>query len=435
MRRKIIISVLVVAILLIAGYAYWVYPPAVCCPAITGDNSGGAIAIYEVYKFLRKHDFYVQKIGPEGDFIWGEKGILIGSGYKSGYGIFGLRAVNDGSGGAVVMWRESLRQPPYAQTHVVKIDSGGSVQWRRDIPAAGQAIPDGSGGVIIAYTDDDMNMSALKIDTEGNLPWGGDGVPLNMGDSYLSDIASDNSGGVIVVRYGVGNISAQRLDSRGNVLWQTGGVEVYGGPAGEARVVSDGSGGAIIVFERNIPCEDGIGSCDSDIYAQRVDAEGKVLWGPDGVPICIGPSKPYEPKIVADGAGGAIIFFEDFEEGFAIYAQRIDANGYKLWPEDVQVWKGTYYSVVSDGFGGAISVWDERAQRLDTTGRKMWGLNGTTATLNSRGWYLISADGCGGVLVSWSASRYILDETASYVQRVDAEGNLPWGDEGILLNP
>lgn len=437
MRRKIIISVLVVAILLIAGYAYWVYPPSVGCPAITSDNSGGAIAIYEVYKFLRKHDFYIQRISPEGDFLWGQKGILIGTGYKSGYGIFGLCAVNDGSGGAIVMWRESLRQPPYAQTHVVKIDSEGNVQWQRDVPAADQAIPDGLEGVIIAYTDPYDQISVLKIDTEGNLPWGEDGMSLNLsGQAYSCGIAGDNSGGVIVAQaiYGEDIIGAQRVDSEGNILWQRGGVQAFVGPAEGAQVVSDGSGGAIIVFERNIPCDDGIGSCDSDIYAQRVDAEGKVLWGPDGVPICIGSSKPYEPKIVADGAGGAIIFFEDFEEGFAICAQRIDANGYKLWPEDVQVWKGTYYSVVSDDFGGAISVWDERAQRLDSTGRKMWGLNGTTAMLNSRGWYLISADSCGGVLVSWSASRYILDETASYVQRIGAEGDRLWGDKGILLN-
>jgi len=439
MRRKIIISVLVVVILLIAGYAYWAYPPAVCCPAITSDNSGGAIVIYEVYKILRKHDFYIQRISPQGDFLWGEKGILIGSGYKSGYGIFGLYAVSDGSGGAIVIWRESLRQPeggpPYAQTHVVKIDSEGNVQWQRDVPAVEKAIPDGSGGIIIAFNDLYENLSVLKIDAEGNLPWGEDGVSLNhFGYTSRRDIASDNSGGVIAVQaiYGQDIICAQRVDSEGNILWESGGVQVFGGPADDVQVAGDGSGGAIIAFERNIPSEDGIGFCDSDIYAQRVDAEGNILWGPDGVPIRIGPTKPYDPEIVYDGTGGAIIFFVE-ERG--ICAQRVDADGHKLWPGDaIQVWKGTYHHVVSDGFGGAISVWDERAQRLDATGREMWGLNGTIAMLNSRGWYSISEDGCGGVLISWAASRFILDETASYVQGIDAEGNLLWGDRGILLN-
>lgn len=145
--------------------------------------------------------------------------MLIGS---TGNGIPYSEAVSDGSGGAIIAWSECLPEvpgePPSCQTYVARIDAEGHVQWQKDIPGVDQAVPDGSGGAIIAYTNGDMNISVLKIDTEGNLPWGGDGVSLDLGDSYLSDIASDNSGGVIIVRYGVGNISAQRVDSGGN-MW------------------------------------------------------------------------------------------------------------------------------------------------------------------------------------------------------------------------
>jgi hypothetical protein len=445
MRRRIIISVsaVVVAILLAAICAYVFIVPflVVDCPAVSSDNSGGVIAIYEVYKGLRTRDVYVQRIDPKGDFLWGEKGILVGSGCGGA-----LHAISDGSAGVIVSWWEALPrsggEPSDSQMYAAKIDSEGNVQWRRGILSAGEAIKDAvsdrSGGVIIAYTDGDMNMSVLKVDTEGNLPWGGDGVSLNVGDSYLSDIASDNSGGVIVVRYGVGNISAQRVDSGGNILWQTGGVEVCGSLGGEARLVGDGSGGAIIAFERDIPSEDGIGYIDSDIYAQRIDAEGNILWGPDGVPICIGPSKPYEPEIVADDAGGAIIFFVDTR---GICAQRIDADGHKFWTDDgIEVWKGSYHHVVSDGFGGAISVGAEKAQRIDTTGRKMWGSDEIRLNLRGLHLYSISEDGSGGVLISWVANRFIIGEfmlgaTATYVQRLDAKGDVVWGDKGILLNP
>jgi hypothetical protein len=73
---------LIVVILLIASCAYFTNPPSVACPAVTSDNSGGAIAIYEVYKNFHECDCYMQRIGPEGNFLWGEKGILIDSGYK-----------------------------------------------------------------------------------------------------------------------------------------------------------------------------------------------------------------------------------------------------------------------------------------------------------------------------------------------------------------
>jgi hypothetical protein len=429
-------------------------PPA----AIVGDNSGGAIAVCQIWRMSDSYvQFYVQKISRQGDLLWGENGVLMGSGYGAWRFHGDVHAVTDGSGGAIVIWPDFPSQPEEEpsslQTHVARIDSEGNIKWRRDIPGINLAITDGSGGVIIAYTDSYDEIAVLKVDAGGNLPWGQDGVSLNLGEPYAFPIGSDGLGGVIVVAptlRGSNIISAQRVDSNGNVLWQTGGVQACVGPAEGAQVVSDGAGGAIIAYMRGIPCEDGIGWCDTDIYAQRIDAEGNVLWGPDGVPICAGPSHPNSPRIVADGAGGAIIFFtfvgsEVSAPGyFAIRAQRIDADGHKLWDEDVEVWPIGYHSLVSDGFGGGISVQyggDGRsagAQRLDATGRKLWGPDGTTLTLPDLHSDSVVQDGCGGALISWTAVKFKGEEVSQvsyYVQRIDAEGNLPWGDEGILLNP
>jgi hypothetical protein len=454
MRRKIVISALIGVALLSASCGPNVsIPPA----AITGDNSGGAIAFYQIWQMSDSYgQFYVQKISPEGDFLWGEKGVLIGSGYSE-FGYFDSYAVNDGSGGAIVIWVETLPEPEgepepsYFQTHVARIDSVGDVEWQKDIPGIDEAIPDGSGGIIIAYDDRHDNLFVLKIDAEGNLPWGEDGVSLGGPAGPSSrDIASDGSGGVITVleidEYGSEDIVyAQRVDSEGNTLWGSGGAQIFVGPAEEARVVSDGAGGAIIAYMRDIPCEDGrIGYCDSDIYAQRIDAEGNVLWGPDGVPICVGPSVPNSPRIVTDGAGGAVIYFAFIgnEPGyFAFRARRIDADGHELWEEEAELWRG---NIVSDGSGGVISVWDggdegsRRAQRLDAMGRELWGPDGTTLTLRDLHRNLVAPDGCGGVLISWSAVEFTgskASEVSYYVQRVDAEGDVVWGDEGILLNP
>jgi hypothetical protein len=451
MRRKIVILALMGAILLSAscnggnGGQARPIPPA----AITGDNLGGAIAVYQIWQMSDSHgQFYVQKISPEGDFLWGEKGVLIGSGYGEA-GDFYSCAVSDGSGGAIVIWLELLPQAegklPSFKTHVARIDSEGDVEWQRDIPHVNQAIPDGSGGVIIAYDDRNDNIYVLKIDDEGNLLWGQGGVSLNLsGNDSQRDIVSDNSGGVIVVQQISGEdiIYAQRVDSGGNILWQRGGVQACVSPSEGAQVVSDAAGGGIIAYMRDIPCEDGrIGYCDSDIYAQRIDAEGNVLWGPDGVPICVGPSAPNTPKIVTDGAGGAIIFFVFIEDYTAFHAHRIDASGHELWNEEAELWGG---DIVSDGSGGVISVqyggggMSAGAQRLDATGKKLWGPDGIALTLRDLHSSLAAPDGCGGVLISWSAVEFEgskASEVSYYVQRVDADGNLPWGDGGILLDP
>jgi len=453
-RRKTVVWALIGVTLLGAGCGPCRIPPPAA--VVTGDNSGDTIAVYQIWQVSDSYgQFYVQKISPEGDFLWGEKGVFIGSGCRV-HGGFDSYVVTDGSGGAIVTWLECLLQPEgepsHFQTHVARIDSQGNVKWQRDMPGIDQAIPDGSGGAIIAHTDPYDNISVLRIDAEGNVPWGDDGVSLNLTEYTALAVASDNLGGVIVIGYAYQSagpiVYAQRVDSEGNALWQTGGVQACTGPAEGAQVVSDGTGGAIIAYMWDIPCDDGrIGYCDSDIYAQRVDAEGNVLWGPDGVPICAGPSFPNSPRIVTDGAGGAIIFFTfvgDLASApgyFAFRARRIDADGHELWEQEAELWGGM---IVSDGSGGVISVWyDEegtnaRAQRLDAMGRELWGPDGITLPLREGQWSLAAPDGCGGVLISWSAAEFKgceLSEVSYYVQRIDADGNLPWGDEGILLNP
>jgi hypothetical protein len=360
MRRKTVISALIGVILLTASCIPWGAAVPIPPTGITGDNSGGAIVTYAVYETLTEQDYYVQRISPEGDFLWGEKGVLIGS---TGNGIPYSKAVSDGSSGAIVTWSECLPEvpgePPSCQTYVARIDSEGDVQWQwgRKGVKIESMIADGAGGIIIGVVVGDAKPSLLKIDSEGNLPWGEDGVLVGLWPERSDEMASDGSGGVIVVECSYQGDSdalyAQRVDSEGKILWQAGGVQVFAEPGEGACIVGDGAGGAIIAYTRNIPCEDGIGICNQDIYAQRMDAEGNVLWGPDGVPICVGPSASYNPQIVADGAGGAIVFFVD-EPG--VCAQRVDADGHKSWNGDVPVYAGVILRVASDGSGRAFCV-------------------------------------------------------------------------------
>jgi hypothetical protein len=448
MWRKTVISALIGVILLTAscigciggGMAVPIPPPG-----ITGDNSGGAIVTYAVYETLTEQDYYVQRISPAGDFLWGGRGVLIGS---TGNGIPYSEAVSDGSGGAIVSWWECLPrvpgEPTSCQPYVARIDSEGHVQWQwgREGVKIKSMIADGAGGVIIGVWAADTKGSLVKIDSEGNLLWGEDGVSVGVVPEWSDEMASDGSGGVIVVKCtfeGSDTVYAQKVDSQGNILWQAGGVQAYTGPAEQARVASDGAGGAIIAYMRDIPCEDGVGFCDLDIYAQRIDAEGNVLWGSDGVPICTESAVVQNPQIVDDGAGGAIVFWAD-ESG--VWARRIDADGHKLWNEDVPLCDSVILRVASDGSGGAFCLsYDRVAQWLDASGTKLWGPDGitfTTRDIHESALALVS-DGCGGLLISWEADvkfrNYEVSDVSYYVQRVDADGNLPWGNEGILLNP
>lgn len=475
-RLGIVAMVLLVSIMVFSSGCVFLQssgePLGVDVPAVTKDNSGGAIAIYEVPKRRDERDFYAQRVSAEGDFLWGEKGTLIGSGYKKGGSFWGLNIIDNGSGGAIIAWsahpsRPNWGLPSYERhmsrvVYITKVDSEGNILWRKDFPGQetaiffGTMVGDGFGGVIIAFVSysEEISLSVvnlLRIDSEGNLCWGEDGISIYYnGSEKAVQIASDNLGGAILVWETTGNsMLAQRIDSKGNILWQEGGLLVSNGPAEGSQLISDDSGGAIIAYMRMIPSEEHKHSYSgSDIYAQRVDAEGNILWRPDGVPICVGPSNPESPRIVSDGSGGAIIFFYEYEP--SICAQRIDGNGARLWSED-DIASGDY-RIVSDGSGEVIIVSCNyikerdmlRAQKFDATGEKLWGRNGVlipkgfwgycTDTMTSR--HGMSEDGCGGVIVSWLAgkSRRMSRTKLSYVQRLDAQGNLVWGEKGVLLS-
>ncbi len=108
-----------------------------------------------------------------------------------------------------------------------------------------------------------------------------------------------------------------------------------------------------------------------------------------------------------------------------------------------------YYHATDDSTGGAVVVWNYsengnkslRAQRLDAEGNKLWGDNGIKVSSVSPYWggYATPArilpDGNGGFFVTWAAGEHLKDKTSSYIQRISGDGKILWGVEGIGLKP
>jgi hypothetical protein len=134
-------------------------------------------------------------------------------------------------------------------------------------------------------------------------------------------------------------------------------------------MATDGNGGAIMTWE---DCR--VGSAFRDIYAQRVNASGSVQWATDGVPVCTEAYSQYEPQIVSDGRGGAIITWYDYRnydlpsngtiQGVDTYAQRLNSDGVAQWPVDgaaisTATLHQMYPKIASDSSGGAIIIWED----------------------------------------------------------------------------
>jgi len=201
-------------------------------------------------------------------------------------------------------------------------------------------VSDGASGAMIAWSDFrsgvDKDIYGNRITADG-IVLGGSGVPLcaASGDQYNPGAILDGMGSAIVIwiDYRTGNpqIYAQRIDTTGNVYWPTDGISVCPGVgyiSGEARVVSDGVGGAIIVWADSR-------SGNDDIYAQRVGGDGTLHWGDSGRAVCTYSETQQLPEMASDGSGGAIIAWVDYRNyQQEIYVQRLDGNGNILWTAD-----------------------------------------------------------------------------------------------------
>jgi hypothetical protein len=178
------------------------------------------------------------------------------------------------------------------------------------------------------------------------------------------------------------DIYAQTLDPNGVALWTANGVPVCDTPDGQSVpiVLSTGNGTATVVW---VDQRNGIGN--NDLYAQRMNASGARMWATGGVPICIDPATLGEAAIVSDGAGGAIVCWLDYRSGAGgeVYGQRIDANGNVLWQANGVRLCGVpsikYGPVlVPDFSNGVIAAWpDRRTGAFDVYAGHARGMFGT----------------------------------------------------------
>ncbi|HEY3216017.1 MAG TPA: FlgD immunoglobulin-like domain containing protein [Candidatus Eisenbacteria bacterium] len=213
--------------------------------------------------------------------------------------------------------------------------------------------------------------------------------------------------------------------------------------------MADGKGGAFVAWRDQRDSA----STGYDIYAQRIDGAGVAQWTPNGVPVCSLPRDQINPHLVADGADGVILAWQDLRGGahYDLYAQRIGPTGALLWPAagvrlrnssfDQYLTSPPHSSIASDGAGGAIVAWSEyvtgtntdvRAQRVDGSGAVRWtsyGVAVCTAVSFQDDPTLVS-DGVGGVILAWEDWRF-WPVPHIYAQRLSASGQGQWAADGI----
>lgn len=206
-------------------------------------------------------------------------------------------------------------------------------------------------------------------------------------------------------------------------------------------ITPDGNGGTIIVWQD-------IRSGNNDIYAQRTNVAGNVLWSTDGVAICTAGGSQELPRIISDDSGGAIIIWQDYRNGSSdIYAQRVTDGGSVLWADNgipvcTSVFDQFNIDAVKDGLGGVILTWEDYrsnvvncpdiyAQRVSSDGTILWTANGVTVCNEASAQHgpRIAGDDSGGAFITWYDQR--AGDYDIYTQRVASGGAVQWTTNGV----
>ncbi len=394
-------------------------------------------------------------------------------------------SVHDGRGGAFIFWQSSsggFNDIVFTRLTSEGFHAFGSATSGRFLTSSNtpqylvEAIPDGNNGVFVVYREGGLYLQHL--DAAGLRLMGSFGKLISENEDTKCHLALDGNGGVFATWEEWGDEDAeftyslvQRFSSTGTAQWAptNSGIRVVTNNAipdtynDALGIVESGVGEVIIAFvdNRNSNYDKIIELFDNlDIYAQKIDINGNRLWGAGGKQVCTNNKNQYSTSygekgkklLTTDKAGGAIIAWEDYRndpyngddgDGGDIFAQRLNSDGNPMWGlEGVAVCTAQDYqddiTMMPSGNGGAIITWnDERSsnsriytQIIRPDGTPLLPLNGKA----------VFADYEGYVAHPSTDNLYFLlaienDEREVIVQKIEAAtGNFLWGTGRLMAN-
>jgi len=425
-------------------------------PVITRTSDNNYVIAWIDFSADLDGDVYAQKIDGEGNLLWQEGGVPVCT--LAGMQI-ALNMEPDNEGGVYIIWVDSRN--PSKDLFGQRLSANGSPLWIvNGIPIANglgdemqnTMLPDGEGGMIIAYThsyasNDDLY--AKRFNANGTMVWQNTLV-ISEAEGSQSDIrmAALNDGNFVFTwadkRSADTDIYAQKINLAGDLLWGSY-LIVYSDqnelarPQVNPRIVKTSDNGVIIVWE-----DFRLDTQNPDLFAQKISASGIKQWSEQGIALCTAEFAQVGPRLASDNNGGCFVVWDDLRNGNApnvdIYAQHLSASGNALWEANgkaiciapneqsgslIKVSNNIVFINWMDIRNGSVGIYYqaltyEGTVLLAVNGAEVfWGLSGDAPLDN----YLIlkrSSD----VVIIWQDTRFANDGYRLFFQFLNPDGSI-----------
>jgi|GEM_PF-1120109 len=456
------------------------------------DDAGGMFVAWIDNRASSTPTVFLQRVGPDGVLKFTDDVVVSNATGASSSAKSNLTMIPDGTGGVILSWQDSRNfsaaNPSNSDIYGQRIDAAGLPVWALNgvrLTAADNSIsnktisaleilvntPSTTKGVVV-FQDNrngnvDLYAQTFSLAT-GALAWTADfpihGTTIAETQNQQS-VVNDGEGGFYVgwqdLRSGAGStadVYAQHVLDAGT----TGSIPTANGWPADGKVISAqafaqlqpqlvsvGTSGFVLAWT-----DQRGGSGNGDIYINRYNSDGTVAWAAGEVALTNLSGNQSNPQIIETN-GNYIITWSDARAAPSnrdIYAQGVTSTGTLLWSTatngvPIAVVSGNQpanvsatsigLSIVSDGFGGAIIVWDDArnnatsgtdiyAQRINSSGAVEWATNGvqvSTAAGTQTMPVAVQSNG-GRALVAWRDSRNATLGDV-YGARLQSNGVLP----------
>jgi len=325
-------------------------------------------------------------------------------------------------------------------------------------------VPTPDGGFYVGWLDgagSGYDLRLQRLDAQGNALWAPGGILVLDRDfsfNYDYGLAVDAGGNAwlslncCVQGEGDEHIAVSKVSPDGTVAWGPAGTDVSGAAEGVFNTYVTGADGNHVIVAW---------SSDSGVRAQKLDGDGKPQWADGGALVADPPGLKLLGGLVADADGNAIVSWNNqptFTTRTLMGQKLASADGAPLWNggsglrifDEGNLQAGNYPPPLSDGAGGAVffdydfassGIWVARAQRVDATGNRLFGANGTLGSTDALhdhvGTSATFDPASGDIYLLWAETwtENMQDWQGISAQRIDAAGQRAWGDAGKVVVP
>ena len=328
-----------------------------------------------------------------------------------------------------------------------------------------QAIPkvvsSSTGDTYIGWFSNDSgnyDVRLQRLDSQGNELWEHNGILIsdNTAMSWLTDwdmTVDDDNYAILTFQDirngGNNNIYAYRISPDGSFIWGEGGIELSNSTAFDVapKVCVTSNGMSVVTWQS-----------DDAIIMQRIANNGTLIWGPNGITLSCADTYSWPQLFAVEDNHILLKFFHDSGPTWAptrhCYIQKFDNDGDAAWANDtvvsnaggISAWNQVF-PIESDGNNGCFIAWhDDRDNNMDasifiqhinsdgTVGFTANGVELSTQAARENFYPKIAFNSTSLELYTyWMETDSNQNQRGLYGQKLDAEGNRLWTDNGKTI--